>query len=102
MSVEDLQEYGRRRAADPALERRCEEIGLRNIPGLMQHARSLGLHWTQQDMEALASAVRPEEALSDEQLEAVAGGGDPTSLLSLLLATTDPGRGTSMEKTGHG
>jgi hypothetical protein len=74
MSVDALKEYGRRCATDPALARRAKEIGIDNVQGQIEHARSLGLNWTTDDMAALARETGAGAELSEAQLERVAGG----------------------------
>jgi len=74
MSVADLKEYGRRAATDPAVRKRAKEIGLQNVKGQSEYAKSLGLNFTPDDMKALAQEVAPKGELSEQQLSGVAGG----------------------------
>jgi hypothetical protein len=74
MSVEALKEYGRRCATDPALASRAKAIGIGNVQGQIEHARTLGLNWNQEDMAALARETGAGAELSEDQLERVAGG----------------------------
>jgi hypothetical protein len=86
MSLDALKEYGRRCATDPALARRAKEIGIGNVQGQIEHARTLGLNWTQDDMAALARETGAGAELSEEQLERVAGG--IVSLTAALAVAT--------------
>ena len=74
MSVADLKEYGKRAAVDPAVRAKAKEIGLQNIKGQAEYAKTLGLNFSAEDMQALAKEVQPKGELTDEQLGAVAGG----------------------------
>jgi lactobin A/cerein 7B family class IIb bacteriocin len=74
MSVADLKEYGRRAASDPVVRQRAKEIGLQNVKGQAEYAKTLGLNFTQEDMQALAKEVEPQGELSESQLSSVAGG----------------------------
>ena len=74
MSVADLKTYGQMCAENDALRAKAKEIGLENIDGQIKHAESLGLHFSQGDMEALAKEVQSEGELSEEDLAQVSGG----------------------------
>ncbi len=75
MSVEDFKKYGQMIAQDEKVRAKAKEIGIENVAGQIQYAKTLGLQFTQDD---LAKAVRETGAsskeLSEEQLEQVAGG----------------------------
>ncbi len=75
MSVEDFKKYGQMIAQDEKVRAKAKEIGIENVAGQIQYAKTLGLEFTQDD---LAKAVRETGAsskeLSEEQLEQVAGG----------------------------
>jgi hypothetical protein len=74
VSVEDLMEYGRQCAADPIHRRRAKDIGLQNIKGQSEYAKTLGLHFDAGDMQALARSLQPSGELSEDDLSQVAGG----------------------------
>src|SRR3546814_5835596 len=74
MSVADLKSYGRMCAENDAVRAKAKEIGLENIDGQIEHDESLGLHFSQGDMEALAKEVQGEGELSEEDLAQVSGG----------------------------
>lgn len=74
MSLEALKEYGRRCIEEPELRRQAKEIGISNMQGQIEHARSLGLEWDSGDMAALVRETGADAELSEEQLEGVAGG----------------------------
>lgn len=74
MSLEALKEYSRRCATEPALKMKAKEIGLQDMQGQIEHARSLGLEWGPEDMALLAREMGADVELSEEQLESVAGG----------------------------
>ncbi len=74
MSVSDLKEYGRRAATDPAIRTRAKEIGLQNVKGQAEYAKTLGLNFTPEDMKELAKEIQPKGELSESQLSSVAGG----------------------------
>ena len=78
MSAENLKEYVRRCAQEPDLRVKAKEIGTSDLDAHIHHSKSLGLDWTESDMNAfrkeLIDAEGEIEALGDEQLEQVAGG----------------------------
>lgn len=74
MSVADLKAYGKKAATDPAVRQKAKEIGLQNVKGQAEYAKTLGFNFDAADMEALAKEVRPQSELSEEQLTSVAGG----------------------------
>jgi predicted ribosomally synthesized peptide with nif11-like leader len=74
MSVADLKEYGKRCAADPALAKKAKSIGLSNVKGQAEHAKTLGLNFNERDMEALAKEMGSKGELNEKELSAVAGG----------------------------
>jgi hypothetical protein len=74
MSLEALKEYGRRCLEEPELRRKAKDIGISNVQGQMEHARSLGLEWDTGDMAAWVRETGADTELSEEQLEGVAGG----------------------------
>jgi lactobin A/cerein 7B family class IIb bacteriocin len=73
MSVKDLKSYGRVCVESPLLAAKAKEIGVDNIPGQIEHARSLGFNWDEDDMRALAAEMQPQE-LSEEELEEISTG----------------------------
>ena len=74
MSVADLKAYGKRAASDPAVRSKAKAIGLQNIQGQAEYAKTLGLNFTADDMKALAKEVQPKGELTEAQLNAVSGG----------------------------
>ena len=52
-----------------------KEIGLEDIAGQIANAKTLGLTFTVHDLMALAKEVGTTQELTEEQLQAVAGGG---------------------------
>ena len=75
MSVEDLKKYSQMCVQDDALKVKAKDIGLENIDGQIEQAKTLGLNFTKEDLEVLAKEVGAGEAeLSDDDLESVAGG----------------------------
>jgi predicted ribosomally synthesized peptide with nif11-like leader len=74
VSVADLKAYGKRAATDPAVRQRAKEIGLQNVKGQAEYAKTLGFNFDSNDMAALAKEVKPQSELSEEQLTSVAGG----------------------------
>jgi predicted ribosomally synthesized peptide with nif11-like leader len=74
MSVADLKAYGKMCATDPALAKKAKAIGLSNIKGQAEHAKTLGLTFDERDMEALAKELHPKGELSEKELSTVAGG----------------------------
>jgi predicted ribosomally synthesized peptide with nif11-like leader len=74
MSVADLKAYGKRAASDPAVRSKAKAIGLQNIQGQAEYAKTLGLTFTADDMKSLAKEVQPKGELTEEQLGAVSGG----------------------------
>jgi len=74
MSVQDLKEYGKRAAQDPAVRARAKSIGLQDVKGQAAYAKTLGFNFDEADMAALAKEVAPTGELSDKQLQQVSGG----------------------------
>lgn len=74
MSLEDLKKYGKLCVEDPVVKAKAKEIGLENIEGQIEHAKSLGLNFTGDDLVALSKETAVQGELSDEDLESVAGG----------------------------
>lgn len=101
MSVENLKEYGRRARENDEVRAKAKELGMGNLEGQMEHARSLGLDFTQADLDALASEVgSSEDALSEEQLESVAGGlVSATAMGVAALAVAVVGAGAAVTST---
>ena len=50
MSLEDLKTYAKKCAEDDALRAKAKEIGLDNIPGQIEQAKTMGLTWDENDM----------------------------------------------------
>ena len=75
MSVEDLKKYSQMCVQDDALKAKAKDIGLENIDGQIEQAKTLGLNFSMEDLDTLAKEVGAGEAeLSDDDLESVAGG----------------------------
>ncbi len=76
MSVEDLKKYGQMCAENEEVRDKAKEIGMEDVEGQIAHAKSLGLTFSQSDLEALAqeAGVGQSDELSEEDLEKVAGG----------------------------
>ena len=70
MSVQDAKVFLKKLAEDPGFRAQVESV---DDAGKQQIADSLGLSFTKEEIESLAPQVADEE-LSDEDLEAVAGG----------------------------
>jgi lactobin A/cerein 7B family class IIb bacteriocin len=74
MSVVDLKAYGKRAASDPVVRAKAKSIGLQNVKGQAEYAKTLGLHFDEADMQALAREVKPKGELSEKDLSSVSGG----------------------------
>jgi lactobin A/cerein 7B family class IIb bacteriocin len=74
MSVADLKKYGKMAKENPEIGKKAKAIGLQNIKGQAEHAKTLGLTFDEKDMEALARELQPKGELSEKELSAVAGG----------------------------
>ena len=74
MSLADRKEYGKRCVEEPDLRKKAKEIGLEDIAGQIANAKTLGLTFTEHDLMALAKEVGTTQELTEEQLQAVAGG----------------------------
>jgi hypothetical protein len=74
MSVEDLKKYGKMAAEDPKVRAKAKEIGLMNVKGQAEYAKTLGLNFNEADMRALANEASPKGELTEKDLSAVAGG----------------------------
>ena len=74
MSVQDLKAYGKLCVENPTHMKRAKAIGLQNVKGQAEYAKTLGLNFDKGDMEALAKEVQPKTELSESELSKVAGG----------------------------
>ena len=74
MSVEDLKKYGKLAAEDPNVRAEAKKIGLHNVKGQAAYAKTLGLHFDENDMATLAKQVEPKGELTEKELSSVAGG----------------------------
>ena len=74
MSVQDLKAYGKLAVENPDVLKKAKAIGLQNVKGQAEYAKTLGLNFDQKDMEALAKEVQPKAELSEAELSKVAGG----------------------------
>jgi predicted ribosomally synthesized peptide with nif11-like leader len=77
MSIENLKKYGQLCAEKEDVRKKAKEIGLQDLDGQIAYAKSLGLDFSKADAEALAkeAGLDKKDALSEEDLEKVAGGG---------------------------
>ena len=84
MSVENIKEYTRRCFTEPEVLEVARSLAFTDIDGHMRHAASLGLEFSNDDLEALRKEVSGSggelEDLSLEELEEIAGGGVTTTL----------------------
>jgi predicted ribosomally synthesized peptide with nif11-like leader len=76
MSVEDLKKFGQMCNEKEEVRTKAKAIGIDNIDAQIAYAKELGLHFTQEDLVALAkeSGLAKSDELSEEDLEKVAGG----------------------------
>jgi predicted ribosomally synthesized peptide with nif11-like leader len=76
MSVENLKKYGQMCAEDEKVRAKAKEIGNQDIDGQIAYAKSLGLEFSKEDMEALAkeAGVEGKDEMNEEDLKKVAGG----------------------------
>ena len=105
MSVEDLKKYGKLCVEDPAVKAKAKEIGLDNIEGQVEYAKSLGFNFTGEDLVELSKEVSPQGELSDEDLEAVAGGFVTTTAAAVVGAAAgvvSAGAAVTSTTSGHG
>jgi predicted ribosomally synthesized peptide with nif11-like leader len=84
MSVENFKEYGRLCEENDEVRKKAKEIGLQDLNGQIAYAKSLGLEFSKEDLEAIAkeAGLDGKDELSEEELKKVAGGiGSVTILL---------------------
>ena len=74
MSVEDLKKYGKMAVEDPAVRATAKSIGLQNLKGQIDYAKTLGLAFDENDMKALSKEYQPKGELNENDLAQVAGG----------------------------
>ncbi|MDR1966347.1 MAG: Nif11-like leader peptide family RiPP precursor [Synergistaceae bacterium] len=88
MSVENLKKYGQLCAEDEKVCKRVKEIGVNDVDGQIAYGKSLGLEFSREDVEALASesGIDGKDELSEEDLKKVAGGIVTTSAVLGFLA----------------
>jgi predicted ribosomally synthesized peptide with nif11-like leader len=87
MSIENLKEYARRCAADPALREKAKALGASNVDGQIGHATVLGLPWTRADLDAFRKEMEADGELTEEDLEQVAGGLVTTTAAAVATAS---------------
>lgn len=86
MSVEDLKKYGQLCAEDDAVRAEAKKIGIDDIDGQIAHAKTLGLEFDNDDLQSLAQEMQTEGELSEDDLEAVAGGVVSTTAAAVVGA----------------
>ena len=75
MSLDDFKKYGQMIADDEGVRAKAKDIGIGDIDGQIVYAKTLGLEFNVQDMEAMANeAGISKDELSEEDLEMIAGG----------------------------
>jgi lactobin A/cerein 7B family class IIb bacteriocin len=94
MSLQDLKAYGQLCAENPVHRQKAKEIGLQNVKGQAEYAKTLGLHFDQSDMEALAREAQPRGELSEKDLQAVSGG--VATGVAVAVATAGVAVGTAV------
>lgn len=105
MSIEDLKAYGKLCVEDEEVKEKAKEIGLENIEGQIEHAKSLGLNFSDDDLQELAKETTKQGELSDEDLESVAGGVVSATALgvaALAVSVVGVGAGVASTTTGDG
>lgn len=95
MSVENLKNYGRTCAESPELAAKAKEIGVDNIPGQIEHAKSLGFEWDADDLKALAAETG--EDISDRDLEDIS-----TNAVTVSAVAAVVGAGAAVAATTAG
>jgi predicted ribosomally synthesized peptide with nif11-like leader len=95
MSVENLKKYGQLCAKNMEVREKAKEIGVKNLDGQIAHAKTLGLEFSREDLEALAEEVGldGQNELSEEELKKVAGGetvliSSTAEMVAMLMAVT--------------
>jgi predicted ribosomally synthesized peptide with nif11-like leader len=88
MSVENLKKYGQLCEEDEEVRHKAKEIGINDLGGQIAHAKTLGLEFSKEDVEALAkeAGVDGKNELSEEDLKKVAGGFFTTTAIAAVLA----------------
>jgi predicted ribosomally synthesized peptide with nif11-like leader len=76
MSVENLKKYGQLCEKTMEVREKAKEIGIKDLDGQIAHAKTLGLEFSREDLEALAKEVGldGQNELTEEDLKKVAGG----------------------------
>ena len=76
MSVENLKKYGKLCEEDEKVRNKAKEIGLPDLEGQIAYAKTLGLEFSKDDVEALSkeAGLDKKDELSEEDLKKVAGG----------------------------
>lgn len=108
MSVQDLKKYGQMAATDANVRAEAKKLGLQNIKGQMAYAKTLGLNFDENDMQALAKEVAPKGELSEKELSGVAGGIVTTTVaavagaVSAVAGVVSAGAAVTSTTTGSG
>jgi predicted ribosomally synthesized peptide with nif11-like leader len=86
--MENLKQYGKMCAEDEKVRAKAKKIGLQDIDGQIAYAKSLGLEFSREDMEALSkeAGLGEKDELSEEDLKKVAGGVWTLTLLAVGAA----------------
>ncbi|MDR1966348.1 MAG: Nif11-like leader peptide family RiPP precursor [Synergistaceae bacterium] len=90
MSIENLKKYGQLCAKNEEVRKKAKEIGMNDTEGQIAHAKSLGLEFSREDLEALSkeAGMDGSDELSEEDLKKVAGG-FVTCTAALVLARAE-------------
>jgi predicted ribosomally synthesized peptide with nif11-like leader len=82
MSVENLKKYGKMCAESEEVRKKAKELGIQDPDGQIAYAKTLGLEFSKEDMEALAkeAGIEGKEELSEDDLKNVAGGFATTTM----------------------
>jgi predicted ribosomally synthesized peptide with nif11-like leader len=87
MGIEDLKKYGKMCEEDEKIRARAKEIGIKDLDGQIAYAKTLGLDFSKEDFNALASeaGLDGKNELSEEELKKVAGGFLSTTLAAAVV-----------------
>ncbi len=87
MSLDDFKKYGKMISDDENVRAKAKEIGINDIDGQISYAKTLGLEFGREDMEAMAKEVGySQDELSEEDLEKIAGGAATVTALAVIGA----------------
>lgn len=87
MSTAAFKEFAVKVMEDEELKAKAKEIGMENVDGIIALAKENGYDVSMDDLIEMAKELQPQEELSDDDLDKVAGGFIELVTLSILAVS---------------